>query len=125
MEDVVDICLRGSYLWIFSHHRVTRIDTSLVEVSMEHFVPLERLPEDFSIPRDLADRFRYDDRDRRLVHLGFMSKCEFDRLVQLSHDWGYRRALEDLFRLCTDESDAPQRGLARRLHALLSGIGLF
>ena len=47
-----------------------------------------------------------------------MSKAEFDRLCQLSGDWGYRRPLEDLFRLCTPEAERPRRGLLRSLAAL-------
>jgi hypothetical protein len=49
-----------------------------------------------------------------------MSKSEFDRLCLLSDDWGYRRPLEDLFRLCTPE--APRKGVFGRV---LSVLGVF
>lgn len=91
---------------------------------MEHFVRLDRLPEGFSVPGDLSGRFRYDADAHRLIHRGFMSKGDFDRLYLLSQDWTYRRALEELFRGCTDADDAPPRGLKGRFRALLGGFGL-
>jgi hypothetical protein len=70
---------------------------------VEHAIPMERCPEGLKFPADLAERIWYDPTRRRLVHRGFMSKSDFDRLCRLSDDWGYRRALEDLFRLCTPD----------------------
>lgn len=90
---------------------------------MERFVKLDRLPEGLAVPPSLADRFHLDDEARRLVFRGFMSKAEFDRLSQLSEDWGYRRALEQLFQLCIDDgTEPPARG--RGLRALLSRVGV-
>ena len=70
---------------------------------MDHFVKLDSLPDGLEFPPDLAERIGFDAARRRLVYRGFMSKAEFDRLRELSADWAYRRTLEDLFRLCTEE----------------------
>jgi len=78
---------------------------------------MERLPAGIEFPADLRLRIRYDPIRRRLVFIGFMSKCEFDRLCRLSDDWSYRRPLEDLFRLCTPED--PPSGVFHRVRAAL------
>ena len=68
----------------------------------------------------MTHRIAFDASRHRLVFRGFMSKTEFDRLCLLSDDWGYRRPLEDLFRLCTP--DPGQRsGLFRRVLTALGG----
>jgi hypothetical protein len=84
---------------------------------VEHSVPLERFPAEVEFPADLKLRIRYDPVRRRLVHIGFMSKSDYDRLFLLSDDWGYRRKLEDLFRLCTPE-EAPS-GLFTKVKSVL------
>ena len=70
---------------------------------MDHHVDLKRLPEGLTFPPDLSERIRHDTESGRLWFHGFMCKAEFDRLSRLSEDWGYRRAIEDLFRACTLE----------------------
>lgn len=87
---------------------------------MDHFVTMERLPAGLQFPPDLGQRIHFDAESRRLVYRGFMSKSEFDRLCQISDDWPYRRALEDLFRLCTPDEEPRPRGL-RRLLAAVAG----
>jgi hypothetical protein len=83
---------------------------------VEHFVHLSRWPEGLQLPADLGDRIRYDADRGRLVYKGFMSKSEFDRLSRLSDDWAYLRPLEDLFRLCTQETAPRGRtGIFRRV----------
>lgn len=89
---------------------------------MEHFVSMNRCPEGLAFPSDLKERIRYDPTNRRLVFRGFMSKSEFDRLCGLSDDWGYRRPLEDLFRLCTP--DEPPPGVFRRALSMLGMLSL-
>ncbi|MBX6314931.1 MAG: hypothetical protein IRY99_18740 [Isosphaeraceae bacterium] len=86
---------------------------------MEHFVTLDKLPQGLEFPASLADRIRYDPATRRLIFQGFMSKAEFDRLCRLSDDWGYRRTLEELFRLCTPEEPSRPHGLRRWLASLV------
>ena len=81
---------------------------------MDHFVTLERRPESLRMPAACEGRFWYDETRRRLVHHGFMSKADFDRFVLLSDDWAYRRALEELFRLCGPE-ESRCRGLLGRV----------
>jgi hypothetical protein len=87
---------------------------------MDHFVPMERLPEGFVFPADMKERFGFDAEHRRLWYRGFMSKTDFDRLSRLSEDWAYRRQLEELFRLC--EPDIPPVGGFRRLFASMLGL---
>jgi hypothetical protein len=89
---------------------------------MDHFVPMEKVPEGFVFPADMKDRFWFDAEHRRLVHRGFMSKTDFDRLSRLSDDWGYRRSLEELFRLCGPEE--PSASGFRRLVASILGLSL-
>lgn len=88
-----------------------------MEVRVEHFVTLSARSAQFSIPPEYAGKLRLDSDTHRLIYTGFMSKADFDRLSRLSDDWGYRRALEDLFRLCMIEDPKPP--LLRRLVAAL------
>lgn len=88
---------------------------------MEHFVAIDRLPDDFRIPPDLGDRLRYEPETRRLVHRGFMSKEEYDRLVARTGDWSFIRKLEELFQQCCYEDDCPRPKGFRRLLAAFSG----
>jgi hypothetical protein len=90
---------------------------------VDHFVTMNRLPDGLEFPPALTDRIWFDAAKRRLVFRGFMSKAEFDRLNRLSDDWGYRRPLEDLFRLCTPEEEERPRGL-RRMFASLASLWL-
>jgi len=90
---------------------------------LDHFVTMDRLPVGLEFPPTLKDRIWFDAAKRRLVFRGFMSKAEFDRLNRLSDDWGYRRPLEDLFRLCTPEEEERPRGL-RRMYASLASLWL-
>ncbi|WP_435007627.1 hypothetical protein P12x_004893 [Tundrisphaera lichenicola] len=71
---------------------------------MDHHVELVRLPDGLTFPPELSDRIGHDADRKRLWFRGFMCKAEFDRLNRLSDDWGYKRALEDLFRVCTLET---------------------
>ena len=89
---------------------------------MDHSVRVDQLPDDVIFPPELADRVRYD-RDRRTLSFrGFMSKAEFDRLSRLHDDWGYRRSLEELFRLCTLEPETrPTNRLASVFSRLIPG----
>jgi hypothetical protein len=87
---------------------------------MEHFVKLDCLPHGFVFPPSLTDRVRYDSDNQRLIFRGFMSKGEFDRLYLLSDDWGYRRALEELFRNSTDDSRPTSHSVIGRLKAIFS-----
>jgi hypothetical protein len=74
-----------------------------MEGLVDHFVILERLPEEMEFPPDLKDRIRIDAPSKRLYFRGYMSKTDFDRICALSGDWSFRRKLEDLFRVCTDD----------------------
>jgi hypothetical protein len=86
---------------------------------MDHFVRIERLPAGIQFPAEFRDRLLYDESRHRLVYRGFMSKGDFDRLCQLSDDWGYRRPLEELFRQCTPESTTSSGGLRRWLSSIM------
>lgn len=91
---------------------------------MEHFVKLDCLPKGVIFPKILTDRVRYDADGKRLVFQGFMSKGEFDRLYLLSDDWGYRRAVEELFRNSTEEFQPASNSLFGRLKSIFTHHGL-
>jgi hypothetical protein len=74
---------------------------------MDHFVTLDKLPADFTIPADLGDRLRFDAQAHKLSFRGYMSKADFDRLCGLTKDWPFKRKLEDLFQVCIDNDDTP------------------
>jgi len=91
-------------------------------------VPVENLPDGLSFPSDLAGRVQYDASRHKLAFDGFMSKATFDRLYRLAEDREYRRALEELFQLCTfDDSDLDGQGRGRlfvRLVIVLACIAI-
>ena len=87
-----------------------------MEGLVDHFVTLEKLPQDLTFPADLADRIRIDPETRRLYFRGYMSKADFDRLCQLTRDWSFRRKLEELFQISIDEEQPRSKGL----HGLFS-----
>ncbi len=76
---------------------------------MDHFVTLERLPEEMEFPVDLKDRIRLDAQSKRLYFRGYMSKTDFDRICMLSRDWSFRRKLEELFRVCVDDQETASK----------------
>ena len=85
---------------------------------MDHFVTLERLPEQLEFPADLKDRIRFDTQSKRLYFRGYMSKADFDRICVLTKDWSFRRKLEELFRDCVDVDDESVSKSARGLLSL-------
>jgi hypothetical protein len=89
-----------------------------MEVFVEHFVTVPKFPEGLQFPPELSQRISYDPARGRLVFRGFMSKADFDRISRLSDDWSYRRAVEDLFRLCMPEE--PRKPAMARLFSLFS-----
>jgi hypothetical protein len=88
---------------------------------MDHFVKLERLPDGYEIPRELRDKFQFDAEAHKLVFRGYMSKTEFDRICEPTRDWGFRRLVEELFRMSVVDTGAdadapkPSRGLFAKL----------
>jgi len=85
---------------------------------MDHFVKLERLPEGFQFPAEMKDRIHFDAVAHKLVFRGYMSKTDFDRLSGLTSDWGFRRTLEELFRISIPEEEKRPGGLHRLLAAV-------
>lgn len=91
---------------------------------MEHHVSLDGFPDGLIFPDAYADRIVYDAAARRLRYHGFMSKADFDRLYQAHENWPYRRALEELFRLCSQAESSPHAGAGlARLFRKLRGEG--
>jgi hypothetical protein len=80
-------------------------------------VPVDKLPDGLSFPGDLQRRIHYDASRHQLAFEGFMSKATFDRLYRLADDRDYRRALEDLFKICTFD-DSEGAGV-RRAHGFV------
>jgi hypothetical protein len=85
---------------------------------MDHFVNIDRLPDGLEFPADLKERIHFDAEGHKLVFRGYMSKSDFDRLSQLTRDWGFRRKLEELFRMCVLGQTERPRGLRRLLGSL-------
>jgi hypothetical protein len=81
-----------------------------MEGLVDHFVTLERVPEELEFPADLKDRIRIDAQSKRLYFRGYMSKADFDRICLLTKDWSFRRKLEDLFRVCIDDDEPASKG---------------
>jgi hypothetical protein len=88
-----------------------------MEGLVDHFVTLDKLPDGVEFPSQLKDRIHFDAKAHKLVFHGWMSKAEFDKLSQLSNDWSFRRPLEELFRLCSPETEAAPTGFRRILSA--------
>ena len=86
-----------------------------MEDPVDHFVKLERLPEDLLLPPQFQNRLEFDPQAQKLIFHGYMSKSEFDQLSALTKDWRFRRTLEDLFRLCTPDRKPTQAGIGRVL----------
>ena len=86
---------------------------------MNHTVRLDSLPDGLAFPPEMEGRIAFDAARRTLSFEGFMSKADFDRLSRLHDDWGYRRTLEELFRLC---SQGPEPRPANRIASMLSRL---
>jgi len=84
---------------------------------MEHSVKLSSLPSDIAFPQRLHDRIKFDPVRGELSYRGFMTKCTYDELAALDDDADYRRALEHLFVL-TSEEVAP-RARSRGVPAMI------
>jgi len=90
--------------------------------AMIHYVPLNHPPPNFHVPPSARNRFWYDETRHALAYEGPMFKLTFDRLREISHDYGYQRALEKLFQLSVPEEPAP-RGRSKTL-AIAAGCAL-
>mgnify|MGYP006276484743 CR=1 FL=1 len=74
---------------------------------MQVATKLERWPETIDVPERLRARLKYDARSKQLTYDGFMTKTAFDSLTQSSGDLEYRRAIERLFILSSQQGAAP------------------
>jgi len=70
---------------------------------MEHSVKLANLPKRVVFPERLKERVHYDPARGEFLFRGFMTKCTYDELAALDDDADYRRALEQLFVLTSEE----------------------
>jgi len=50
-----------------------------------------------------------------------MSKTEFDRICETTRDWGFRRSVEELFRLSVAEAE-PAHGGKNRVFGILARL---
>src|SRR2546425_1059706 len=76
---------------------------------MEHSVRLSRLLDNVAFPERLRDRVSFDPARGQLTFRGFMTKCTYDELAALDDDADYRRALEQLFVLTSEEVAPPAK----------------
>jgi hypothetical protein len=88
---------------------------------MDHFVKLDRLPDGYEIPRNLQDKLHFDSEGHRLVFRGYMSKTEFDRICEPTRDWGFRRSVEELFRMSVADAE-PAHGGRNRVFGVLARL---
>jgi len=96
------------------------------EDDMEHSVKLASLPKKVVLPERLRERMLFDPGKGEILFRGFMTKCTYDELAALDDDADYRRALEELFVL-TSEEVAPRsksRGAVATLLVALASLGL-
>ena len=89
---------------------------------MDHFVSLDRLPDGLEFPERVRDRISYDPTRKALVYHGPMSRSHYALLWSLSSDWGYRGAVEALFRKANSEPERERQGVRTRMLALGLGI---
>lgn len=87
---------------------------------MIHYAKLEHVPQNLEIPETWKNRFWYDEQRRSLVFDGVMYKSTFDRLHELSSDFAYQRALEELFRLAVPEDATAHKRLNKS--AILAAV---
>ena len=99
---------------------------------MIHHVPLKRLPDSFAIPKNLQDRFGYDDAKKAVYFDGVMPKLTYDHLRAISSDYDYQRAVEELFRRAVPPTPRSGRqspllivGVAAAVVALAAGLFLW
>lgn len=59
--------------------------------------------------RSLQNRFWYDEDRKCLAHDGAMCKATYDRVRELSSDFKYQRAVEELFRIAVPGDNRPKR----------------
>jgi hypothetical protein len=94
------------------------IEIALIEKPMDNTVSMPALPEDLELPTDLQGKIYFDSRQQKLICRGFMCKTEYDRLLRLSEDCQYQRALVTLFQNSTVTHCRRMRQLGRILSAL-------
>jgi hypothetical protein len=92
-------------------------------VRMTRSVRLERLPEGLVFPAEMAARISFAPNTHELRFEGFMSKTDFDKLLRLSNDLAYQRALEQLFQRCTFRDAVSQPTSRRSSGAAWVGVG--
>jgi hypothetical protein len=84
-------------------------------------VSLQRLPGDLQFPPELGQRIQYDESQHQLRFDGYMSKTDFDKLVCLTNDLEYQRALERLFQVCIFEDGLQDARSRLKCYFLLGG----
>lgn len=76
---------------------------------MRHEVDLKFLPPGLEFPSDLRDKISYDPSRCRLIFVGRMSRTEFERLLRLSNDADFLRAVERLSQISTNGETKPAK----------------
>ena len=68
-----------------------------MEVSVERYTRLAKLPERIEFPPELKDKIFYDLAGRRLVFRGRMSRSDREKLIQLASDYYFHQAIDRLY----------------------------
>jgi hypothetical protein len=87
---------------------------------MVHYSKLRKLPVGLKLPTDLADHIFFDAQKKRLSFKGFMSKSQYDRLMQLDADRDYQEAVNRFFQLSAEDDNPIVRGIGRVLAGLVA-----
>jgi hypothetical protein len=93
------------------------------EDGMDHSTTLQNLPDDVAFPEHLRARIGFDRERQRLTFRGFMTKCAYDELVGLANDTDYRRAVEQLFVLSSEEVGPSRPRRVRPLTLAVTVVG--
>lgn len=88
--------------------------------------PLRSIPSDLQFPPGLEERIAFDPQRQVMTFRGFMSKRDFDKLVVLSNDVEYQRAIERLYQVCTySDNDDPYASQKRWVWYLSAAVAAF
>lgn len=76
-----------------------KIGTRQETIEPETFEKLVKLPDGVEFPEDLKNKIRYDNSTQLLIFKGIMSQEEKNKLLNLSTDNTYKKAIEALFQM--------------------------
>jgi hypothetical protein len=82
---------------------------------------IDKLPDEIVFPEDIKNKILYDSSTKLLIFLGAMSQEEKNKLIGLSTDQGYKKAIETLFQRSNNGSNLSFADI-RAYRSILSDI---